>query len=132
MVPATERSTLFLDAYPSYATTRALDELRAAEYPELEAQHHTYLDFTAANLYATSQIDRHHALLRTSIFGNPHSTNPTSSLATEYVARARRERAPVLQRVARRVGGHLHGQREPRAEDRSASRIRSDRAIGFC
>jgi molybdenum cofactor sulfurtransferase len=91
IVPATERSsTAFLEAYPSYATTRALDVLRAAEYPALDRQGHTYLDFTAANLYATSQLERHQALLRTELFGNPHSTNPTSSRATEYVERARR------------------------------------------
>jgi len=91
IVPATDRTpTAFLEAYPSFASTRALDELRAAEYPALDRQGHTYLDFTAASLYATSQLDRHMALLRTTVFGNPHSTNPTSSTATEYVARARR------------------------------------------
>ena len=74
--------------YPSYATTRALDELRAAEYPALNA--HTYLDYTAANVYALSQLDRHHALLRESLFGNPHSTNPASSQSAEFVERARR------------------------------------------
>jgi molybdenum cofactor sulfurtransferase len=96
-VPAAERSSsAFLDAYPSYATTRKLDELRATDYPGLDGhdghhgQGHTYLDFTAANLYATSQLLRHQALLRDTLFGNPHSTNPTSSRATEYVARARR------------------------------------------
>src|SRR6185295_11188717 len=83
-------SGAFLEAYPSYATTRKLDELRATEYPGLDGEAHTYLDFTAANLYATSQLERHHALLRGTLFGNPHSTNPTSSRATEYVARARR------------------------------------------
>jgi molybdenum cofactor sulfurtransferase len=94
VVPATERSSpstaAFLQAYPSYASTRKLDELRATQYPALDQQGHTYLDFTAANLYATSQLDRHFAVLRGTLFGNPHSTNPTSSRATEYVARARR------------------------------------------
>jgi molybdenum cofactor sulfurtransferase len=75
-------------AYPTYASTRALDELRAREYPALAA--HTYLDFTAANLYASSQITRHLELLQRQLLGNPHSTNPSSSLATEHVARARR------------------------------------------
>ena len=96
IVPATERSApTILDAYPSYATTRTLDELRAREYPALDGQGpqgpqgHTYLDFTAANLYAASQLVRHQALLRDTLFGNPHSTNPTSSRTTEYVARAR-------------------------------------------
>ena len=91
IVPATDRSsTTLLDLYPSYAATRALDDLRAAEYPTLDGQGHTYLDFTAANLYAASQLERHQALLRAELFGNPHSTNPTSSSATEHIARARR------------------------------------------
>src|SRR5262249_33703663 len=77
----------FLDAYPSYSSTRALDDLRAREYPALAS--HTYLDFTAANLYATSQLTRHVELLQHHLLGNPHSTNPSSAAAPELVARAR-------------------------------------------
>jgi len=84
-------SSAFDRAYPSYDRTGALDQLRAREYPTLDASGCTYLDFTAANLYATSQIERHLALLRDNVFGNPHSTNPTSSLASAYVARARQQ-----------------------------------------
>jgi selenocysteine lyase/cysteine desulfurase len=91
IVPATEpTSTAFVDTYPSYSGTRKLDDLRAADYPALDRLGHTYLDFTASNLYATSQLERHQALLRSEVLGNPHSTNPTSSRATEYVNRARR------------------------------------------
>ena len=75
-------SSLFERAYPSYETTRGLDELRAREYPALAALDSTYLDYTAANLYATSQLERHFLLLRDHVFGNPHSTNPTSSFCT--------------------------------------------------
>src|SRR2546423_15062314 len=78
------KSTL-LYAYPSYASTQALDELRASEYPALAT--HTYLDFTAANLYASSQIARHLELLQQRLLCNPHSTNPFSSVATEYITR---------------------------------------------
>jgi selenocysteine lyase/cysteine desulfurase len=86
-VAVVERSR-FLDAYPGYAATSALDELRAKEYPALAT--HTYLDFTAANLYASSQIATHLELLQHHLLGNPHSTNPSSSVATDYVGRARR------------------------------------------
>jgi selenocysteine lyase/cysteine desulfurase len=79
----------FERAYPSYESTRALDELRAREYPALSALACTYLDYTAASLYARSQLDRHVALLRDHIFGNPHSTNSTSSFSTASIARAR-------------------------------------------
>jgi selenocysteine lyase/cysteine desulfurase len=81
-------TSAFLHAYPSYASTQALDELRTKEYPALAS--HTYLDFTAANLYATSQVARHLELLQHQLLGNPHSTNPSSTVATGYVARARR------------------------------------------
>ncbi len=81
--------TTFADAYPSYQATAALDELRRRDYARLDLEGHTYLDFTAANLYGISQVERHAALLRDHVFGNPHSTNPTSSLTMEFVARAR-------------------------------------------
>jgi len=77
-------------AYPSYARSRPLDEVRAREYPLLDAQRHVYLDYTAANLPPRSLIARHADLLRGQIFGNPHSTNPASSLTMDLVERARR------------------------------------------
>ena len=82
--------TTFSTAYPSYADTAALDRLRSRDYARLDRQAHTYLDYTAANLYAISQVERHMTLLRDHVFGNPHSTNPTSSLTMEYIGRARR------------------------------------------
>ena len=94
-MPTTDQGNLspsvFLAAYPSYEATRIIDELRAREYAFLDVQGHTYLDYTAANLYATSQLDRHMAVLRDRAFGNPHSTNPTAAMTTEFVARARSE-----------------------------------------
>jgi selenocysteine lyase/cysteine desulfurase len=80
----------FLAAYPSYETTVHLDELRRLEYGRLDALRHAYLDYTAGGLYATSQIDRHVALLKAKVLGNPHSTNPTSSETMALVAQARR------------------------------------------
>ena len=91
MVKITERSemTTFSAAYPSYAATAVLDDLRAREYARLDRGGHAYLDYTAGNLYAISQVERHMALLRDHVFGNPHSTNPTSSLTMELDGRAR-------------------------------------------
>ncbi|MEA2492038.1 MAG: hypothetical protein QOH21_3830, partial [Acidobacteriota bacterium] len=48
-------------------------ELRAREFGRLDAQQHTYLDCTGSALYAASQLDAHHEMLRSGIFGNPHS-----------------------------------------------------------
>jgi molybdenum cofactor sulfurtransferase len=81
--------TSFSNAYPQYSTTRALDDLRAREYPLLDRFSHVYLDYTAGNLVPLSLIDRHTALLRDHLLGNPHSTNPASTLATTYVEQAR-------------------------------------------
>src|SRR5712672_654710 len=57
--------------------------LRAREYPLLDAEAHVYLDYTAANLPPASVVARHVDLLRGHLLGNPHSTNPSSSLTTE-------------------------------------------------
>jgi molybdenum cofactor sulfurtransferase len=79
----------FLRSYPGYPTTNILDILRTGEYSRLDVGEHVYLDYTGGGLYAQSQIEKHHKLLREHVFGNPHSSNPTSSLATELVEHAR-------------------------------------------
>ncbi len=65
--------------------------LRAKEYERLENDQHVYLDYTGGNLYSNSQLEAHHKLLRQNVFGNPHSANPTSQLATQLVEEARRK-----------------------------------------
>ncbi|HEX7078301.1 MAG TPA: aminotransferase class V-fold PLP-dependent enzyme [Candidatus Eisenbacteria bacterium] len=79
----------FLEEHPSYASTRALDDLRATEYERLDRLGHVYLDYTGGSLYAASQVKRHVELLSGSVFGNPHSTNPTSIAMTARVEAAR-------------------------------------------
>ena len=79
----------FLTRYPEYAGTGALDRLRSTEYRRLEEQGQVYLDYTGGCLYSESQLEQHLALLRTGIFGNPHSHNPTSTAMTEHVERTR-------------------------------------------
>jgi selenocysteine lyase/cysteine desulfurase len=80
----------FLAAHPEYETTARLDALRRTEYARLDAQHHVYLDYTGASLYADSQVREHLVLLQTHVFGNPHSGSPTSMAATALVEQARR------------------------------------------
>jgi molybdenum cofactor sulfurtransferase len=79
-----------LTAPPSYGRIQALDEVRAREYPLLDATGHIYLDYTAGNLVPRSLVARHVDLLNGNILGNPHSTNPASALTMELVERARR------------------------------------------
>jgi selenocysteine lyase/cysteine desulfurase len=79
----------FLTAYPNYKETAKLDELRANDYARLDRLGHVYLDYTGGGLYAESQIAKHQEILQNNVFGNPHSTNPTSMAATELVDNAR-------------------------------------------
>src|SRR3954451_12320390 len=72
----------FLRAAPSFAATAALDELRATQYGRLDARGEVYLDYTGGSLYAASQLEEHLAQLRGTVYGNPHSVNPTSSAST--------------------------------------------------
>jgi molybdenum cofactor sulfurtransferase len=79
----------FLAAYPGYERTSAIDELRAGDFARLDARGHVYLDYTGSGLYGESQVRRHADLLTGDVLGNPHSSNPTSELATALVERAR-------------------------------------------
>jgi selenocysteine lyase/cysteine desulfurase len=79
----------FHAAYPEYAATSVLDELRASEYGYLDERGHVYLDYTGAGLAARSQLRASAARLRSGCYGNPHSDNPASSASTRLVERAR-------------------------------------------
>ncbi len=79
----------FLRAFPQFASTRVLDELRAVEYARLDRLGHIYLDYTGGGLYADSQVQAHKDLLLNHVFGNPHSSNPTSLSMTHHVEQAR-------------------------------------------
>src|SRR5947209_2655442 len=76
-------------AYPAFANTSLLDDLRAKEYAHLDGWGHIYLDYTGAGLSAESQLREHFDLLRGNVFGNPHSQSPTSRATTDLVERAR-------------------------------------------
>lgn len=79
----------FRREYPSYESTAKLDALRATEYGRLDREQQVYLDYTGGGLYAESQLREHLELLRTRVFGNPHSSNPTSLAMTELVESTR-------------------------------------------
>jgi len=79
----------FVAEHPGYGAGSALEALRLTEYGRLDVLGQVYLDFTGGGLYADSQIERHHELLRDHVLGNPHSHNPTSLASTALVERAR-------------------------------------------
>jgi hypothetical protein len=61
----------FIQRFPEYAKTSALDALRVAEYRRLDELGQVYLDYTGGSLYAQSQIEKHLAVLHSGVFGNP-------------------------------------------------------------
>ncbi len=79
----------FVRQFPAYAGTAALDDLRAREYSRLDELGHVYLDYTGGGLYAASQVRQHVELLASGVYGNPHSSNPTSLAATRLDESAR-------------------------------------------
>ena len=87
-MPSNEFQT-FLEQYPTFKQTESIDSLRKKDYARLDSAEHIYLDYTGGGIYAESQIKKHQKLLSENVFGNPHSTNPTSIAATHLVEGAR-------------------------------------------
>jgi selenocysteine lyase/cysteine desulfurase len=79
----------FLAAYPDYAATARLDELRASEYSYLDSGGHVYLDYTGAGLASDAQLRAHVERVRGGCFGNPHSESPASAASTVLIEQAR-------------------------------------------
>ena len=79
----------FLSTYPAFKSTAHLDILRDREFKRLDQQGHIYLDFTGAGLYTQQQVAQHTDQLSQHVFGNPHSSNPTSNHSTAVTESAR-------------------------------------------
>ncbi len=86
-----ERKEKFLERFPAYRRTQILDELRRTEYARLDQGNHIYLDYTGGGLYAASQVQEHSRWLLNEVLGNPHSTNPTSLVATKAIEQTRKD-----------------------------------------
>ncbi|MBI2259723.1 MAG: aminotransferase class V-fold PLP-dependent enzyme [Flavobacteriia bacterium] len=65
------------------------NKLRIKEFGRLDQNNQIYLDYTGGNLYPDSLINKHQKLLKNSVFGNPHSFNPTSLTSTKLCEEAR-------------------------------------------
>ncbi|CEJ86277.1 hypothetical protein VHEMI04061 [[Torrubiella] hemipterigena] len=79
----------FREAYPEYSKTWRLDILRFKQYAYLDTDSHIYVDYTGAGLAAKAQYAAHAHRLSESVFGNPHSSNPTSLSSTEQIEATR-------------------------------------------
>ncbi len=86
---ALELEAAFRSDHPRYGDTWELDELRRTEYARLDRDGHVYLDYTGGGLFAGVQLTEHAELLQGGVYGNPHSSNPTSAASTGLVERAR-------------------------------------------
>ena len=78
-----------LTQFPAYCATTRSTPCAQTEYGRLDRLGHVYLDYTGGGLYAESQLRDHMALLADNVFGNPHSSNPTSLAMTQLVEQAR-------------------------------------------
>lgn len=65
------------------------ENLRKKEFSRLDENRQIYLDYTGGNLHFKSHLENHTGLLNSCVLGNPHSTNPTSQLATKLTEEAR-------------------------------------------
>ena len=84
-----QEAAAFNERCPAYVRTAAIDDLRQREYARLDRLGHIYLDFTGGGLYSERHVQAHFDLLRENVFGNPHSSNPTSLAMTRWVESAR-------------------------------------------
>jgi selenocysteine lyase/cysteine desulfurase len=80
----------FLENFPEYRLTAALDALRASDYGRLDRDGHVYVDYTGGSLYADSQVREHLGMLGGGVFGNPHSASVSSVATTTLVEQTRR------------------------------------------
>jgi len=87
---SSESYEAFLELYPEYEDTKEIDEIRKKEFSRLDRDKHIYFDYTGGGLYGESQIRNHEEFLLNNVIGNPHSTNPTSTVSTDHINRARR------------------------------------------
>lgn len=80
--------TTFRENHPEVDLDK-LATLRQEEYGRLDELSQVYLDYTGGGLYAQSQLQKHMELLLNGVYGNPHSSNPTSMAMTQLDDQAR-------------------------------------------
>ena len=79
----------FLTRYPHSRDVTILDEMRRVDYHRIDETGQIYLDYTGGGLYGRSQVEQHMKLLLSGVYGNPHSSNPTSLASTTLDEEAR-------------------------------------------
>jgi len=69
---------------------RFFNSVREKQYATLDESGHVYLDYTGGNIYPQCLVEMHHQFLQNAVYGNPHSTNPSSQLSEKLVNEARK------------------------------------------
>lgn len=68
-----------------------IEFLRNHDFRRLLEQRHIYVDYTGGGQCPATVLEQYHALLSTTVFGNPHSNNPTSAHTTKLIEAVRRQ-----------------------------------------
>ncbi|RPA82468.1 PLP-dependent transferase [Ascobolus immersus RN42] len=66
-----------------------MEEIRKKEYPHMKGS--IYLDHAGTTIYSRTLIDTYHSSLSTNLYGNPHSSNPSSALSSKAIAKTRKQ-----------------------------------------
>ncbi|CAE6417738.1 hypothetical protein ACGC1H_005145 [Rhizoctonia solani] len=78
----------FLRAYPRFAESVAVDELRARDFTRL-SRNAVYLDYMGGGQYPESLVRSYAEILQSNVFGNTHSESMSSQLSEQYSREAR-------------------------------------------
>jgi len=88
--PSTPEKARFLAGHGhEYGYDGLIDEMYPAEVGCRMGSNEHYMDYTGSSVYCQSQIDAAFHELRTNMFGNPHSANPSSSLTQKKIEEVR-------------------------------------------
>ncbi|KAJ1306078.1 hypothetical protein OPQ81_010790 [Rhizoctonia solani] len=79
----------FLRAYPGFAESVAIDDLRAHDFTRL-SRNAVYLDYMGGGQYPESLVRTYAEILQSNVFGNTHSESMSSQLSEKYSQEARR------------------------------------------
>lgn len=75
-------SRAFEDAYAAFKRggdaqlVETFERLRRDQFARLDEGGHIYLDYTGGGLHAQQQLEQHHDLLNSQVFGNPIRLTP--------------------------------------------------------
>ena len=84
--PAVSKRNFLTTLEKDYGYNGLLDEIRKKDLHNLND---TYLDYTGAGIYRTSQMREIFKMLENDLYANPHSASPASSRTTDLVEEAR-------------------------------------------